>query len=503
MTRSLALQELAGLIDAAGSSEATARRVVTGLADDSRLVQPGDLFFARRGSESNGARFAAQAVGAGAIAVVADQDLELEAPLLRVDDVDAALVAVADHFHGSPQDDLPLVAITGTKGKTTTAHVIAGALRVAGIRTAVLGTIQHELGDGTALPAANTTPGVLELRRLLAAAREAGAQAVVMEVSSHALDQRRTRGLAFQVAVFTNLASDHLDYHQTVEAYEAAKRRLFEGLGDEATAIGNAEDPAWSRMRAATRARTLDFGINAEADLRAESVRLALGSSQFLLRFPDGDIRSVTTHLVGRHNLLNLLAAIGAAEALGVARDEALAGAAAVHEIPGRLQRVGDDRELHAFVDYAHTEEALRQVLGFLREVGADPLTCVVGCGGDRDRTKRPLMASVAATLSDRAVFTSDNPRTEDPEQILDDMFAGLEGADLRQKSARISDRRAAIRHAVVDAPTGATVLVAGKGHERYQIVGTERLPFDDVTEVQAALEQRQRPRGSAAGSRQ
>ncbi len=500
MSRSATLQDHARWLGAEAPTEADARRVVTGLADDSRRVQPGDLFFARRGSEADGARFAASAIAAGAIAVVADQPLEADAPVLLVEDVDAALVVAADRFHGAPQEGLALVAITGTKGKTTTAHVIAGALRAAGIRTAMLGTIQHELGDGTAIPAANTTPGVLELRRLLAAARDAGATVAVMEVSSHALDQGRTRGLSFQVAVFTNLASDHLDYHKTVEAYEAAKRSLFEGLGAEATAVGNAEDPAWDRMRAATRAQSVDYGFADAAGLRAADVRLSLGVTHFLLHFPDGDVRAVETHLVGRHNLLNLLAAVGAAQALGVARDEALAGATSVHEIPGRLQRVGAARELHAFVDYAHTEEALRQVLGFLREVGADPLTCVVGCGGDRDRTKRPLMASVAATLSDRAVFTSDNPRNEDPERILDDMFAGLGDAELRHKSARIPDRRAAIRRAVTEAPIGATVLVAGKGHERYQIVGTERLPFDDVTEVEAALAQRERASGSTAG---
>jgi UDP-N-acetylmuramoyl-L-alanyl-D-glutamate--2,6-diaminopimelate ligase len=500
MSQTATLHDHARWLGAATPAEADGRRVVTGLADDSRRVQPGDLFFARRGAEVDGARFVAQATMAGAIGVVADRALAADCPVLRVEDIDAALVIAADRFFDAPQAGLSLVAITGTKGKTTTAHVIAGALRAAGLRTAVFGTIQHELGDGTVAPAANTTPGVLELRRLLAAARDAGATAVVMEVSSHALDQGRTRGLSFAVAVFTNLASDHLDYHHTLEAYEAAKRSLFAGLGADASAIGNADDPAWPRMRAATAARTLGFGFGEDAALRADDVRLSLGATHCLLHFPDGDIRTVQTHLVGRHNLLNLMAAVGAAEALGIDRDQALAGAAAVHDIPGRLQRVGDSRELHVFVDYAHTEEALRQVLGFLREVGADPLTCVVGCGGNRDRTKRPRMAAVAAELSDRAFFTSDNPRTEDPERILDDMFEGLEDAALLQKSARVPDRRAAIRRAVIEAPTGATVLVAGKGHERYQIVGKERLPFDDVTEVEAALEQRECTSGPTPG---
>jgi UDP-N-acetylmuramoyl-L-alanyl-D-glutamate--2,6-diaminopimelate ligase len=419
-------------------------------------------------------------------------------PTLVVADVDAALRAAADAWYGRPQDALDLVGVTGTKGKTTTTWLVRAALTAAGRKTAVFGTIAYDVGDGRPRDAGNTTPGALQLRRLLAEAREAGSTACAMEVSSHALDQGRAEGLPFRAGVLTNLASDHLDYHRTPDAYFEAKARLFSSLSPDAVAVLNCDDPAFSRFAGRSRGRLLSYGLAEGADVRASKVALAADGTTFRLDAPDGRNLRVATPLVGRHNVSNFLAAVAAATALGVPAATAAAGASTLEGVRGRLERVESAGDLHVFVDYAHTEDALRQVLGFLRTVGAVPLTCVFGCGGDRDRTKRPRMGAVAADLSDRVVVTSDNPRTEDPLAILREIEAGIP-ASARAKTTTEPDRRQAIRRAVLEAPEGSTVLVAGKGHEDYQIVGTTKLPFDDVAEAREALALRAR---ATAGGR-
>lgn len=478
-----------------GVAPATA---LSGLCDDSRQAGRGDVFLARAGSREDGVAYARDAVARGAVLVVA-QDALPGLPVLRVAEAATALRVAADAWHGTPQAGMDLVGITGTKGKTTTSLLVAAALRRAGRKPAVIGTIAYDLGDGRPEPASNTTPGVLELRRLLARARAHGCDCAVMEVSSHALHQGRTAGLEFRAAVFTNLASDHLDYHKTLEAYRDAKALLFRGLGPQGTAVLNREDAAWTAMAAGCRGQVLTYGSDAAADLRFERLVLSADRSRFRL-LAAGQALDLSTPLVGRHNVLNLLAAVGAAMALGVEPVLAAEGASALAGVRGRLERV-DGPDLHVFVDYAHTEESLRQVLGFLRDVGARPLTCVVGCGGDRDRTKRPRMARVAVEQADTAVFTSDNPRTEDPLAILDEMLAGLDAAQ-RARAAVVPDRREAIRRAVLEAPAGGSVLVAGKGHEDYQVVGRAKLPFDDVTEVREALRLRAARGGDAGRSR-
>ncbi len=490
----------------AAAGGALAARPLAGLADDSRRVQEGEAFFARPGSKVDGAAYAADAARRGARVVVAEDALPEGLPQLRVPDAALALRTAADAWYGRPQDALDLVGVTGTKGKTTTACLTASALRHAGRRTALLGTIVYDLGDGAPVPAENTTPGVLDLRRLLARARAAGCTAAVMEASSHALHQGRTAGLSFRAAAFTNLASDHLDYHGTREAYFEAKALLFRDLGPEATAVLNREDPVWHRLAALCRGPVLTYGEPPECDLRAERVVLSAERTTFRLVVAGAGSVDVSTPLVGRHNVLNLLAAVGAASGLGLDPMRAAEGAACLAGVRGRLERVQEPCDLNVFVDYAHTEDALRQVLGFLSAVGALPLICVFGCGGDRDRTKRPRMARVAAEMAGRAVFTSDNPRTEDPQAILDEMLAGL-SPEQRARAVVESDRRAAIRRAVLEAPSGSSVLVAGKGHEDYQLVGALKLPFDDVVEVREALRLRARrrvettpPRGSPDG---
>lgn len=479
--------DLARLLEG-GAPTGVERHVrLLGLADDSRRVRPGEAFFARPGSKADGATFAADAVRRGAVLVVAEETLPAGVPGLVVGDAAEALRIAADAWYGRPQEGLDLVGITGTKGKTTTAYLTASALRHAGRRTAVLGTIAHDLCDGPPEPAGNTTPGVLELRRLFSRARAAGCTAAVMEVSSHALDQRRTAGLEFRAGVFTNFASDHLDYHPTREAYFEAKALLFQHLPERATAVLNREDPVWHRLAGLCRGRVLTYGERAEADLKAERIQLSAQRTTFRVAVAGDGTLETSTPLVGRHNVLNFLAAVGAAMGLGVDPIQAVEGAARLEGVRGRLERVAEPGDLHAFVDYAHTEDSLRQVLAFLTQVGAVPLTCVVGCGGDRDRTKRPRMARVAAEMAARAVFTSDNPRTEDPRAILEEMLAGLD-PEQRARAVVEVDRREAIRRAVLEAPSGAAVVVAGKGHEDYQIVGGQKLPFDDVDEVRRAL---------------
>ncbi len=500
--RPLTLGALRALLDSVQLTGATVDTEITGLADDSRKVRPGSVFFARRGSTLDGERFAADAVASGAAVVVSEGPLSEGIPTLRVRDVDEALRIAADAWYGVPQASLLLVGITGTKGKTTTAYLTAAALRACGLTPGIIGTIAYELGTDTREPSVNTTPGVLELRRLLAKARDAGCDAVVMEVSSHALDQGRVEGLEFRAAVFTNLASDHLDYHQTLEAYFQAKAGLFAHLPSTAAAVLNREDVAWPRFAALCRGAVLTYGGVPEADIRADQIQLSVEASSLRLVLADGAEYEISTPMIGRHNVMNLLAAVGVCVGLGYDALTAAEGAATLAGVPGRLERVLSDADLFAFVDYAHTEDALVQVLSFLRGVGAQPLTCVVGCGGDRDKTKRPRMARVAAELADHAIFTSDNPRTEDPEAILDDMLQGVEETTLRERVERVADRRAAIRQAVQQAPSGSTLLVAGKGHEAVQVVGTEAVPFDDVEEVREALESRRvrREEGSLPG---
>jgi UDP-N-acetylmuramoyl-L-alanyl-D-glutamate--2,6-diaminopimelate ligase len=467
---------------------------IHGLCDDSREAEPGFVFFARKGSTADGRAFVRAAIERGAPLIVSSEVVGEDVPTLFVPDVDVALREAADAWYGRPQDALDLVGVTGTKGKTTTTYLVRAALAAAGRRTALLGTIAHDVGDGVARPSGNTTPGPLTLRRLLAEARDAGASACAMEVSSHALAQGRVEGLSFRAGVLTNFQSDHLDYHGTREAYLEAKALLFSGLSRSAAAVLNGDDPVAPEIARRCRGRVLHYGQHARCDVRASRVLLAADGTSFRLSIAGEGEVDVRTPLVGAHNVANFAAAVTAAHALGVDPVTAAEGAATLTGVRGRLERVEPAGDLHVFVDYAHTEEALRQVLTFLRTVGALPITCVFGCGGDRDRTKRPRMGRVGADLSDRLVITSDNPRTEDPAAILAEVASGVP-ADAAAKCSTVPDRREAIRRAVLEAAPGSTVLVAGKGHEDYQILGSVKVPFDDVAEAREALALRARGR--------
>jgi UDP-N-acetylmuramoyl-L-alanyl-D-glutamate--2,6-diaminopimelate ligase len=464
-------------LEVAGDPEAE----ILGVRADSRRVRKGDLFVAARGDCADGHEFIPEAVAAGAVAVVCERRgaAPQGAAVVRVADSRLALARLAAAFHGHPSSRLRMVGITGTNGKTTTSLLVASILEAAGLPAGVIGTLCVRFGDRE-IPAANTTPPADDLQDALARMVQAGMKAAAMEVSSHALHQGRVEGVAWDAAVFTNLTQDHLDYHRTMDAYFAAKRRLFEGLGSggkPGAAVLNADDPRSAELRRAVPAGVPVrlYGSAAGADLRAEGVETGLGGSRFTLRAAEGEAE-VRTPLFGAHNVENCLAAAGAGLALGLGLDAVARGIAGVPSVPGRLERVGGDPAV--FVDYAHTEDALRRALAALRPFTRGRLLLVFGCGGGRDRAKRPRMGRAAAELADFSIVTSDNPRFEEPAEIVGEILKGF-GRKAGRREA-ILDRREAIRAALARARPGDTVLLAGKGHETYQEARGARNPFDD-----------------------
>jgi UDP-N-acetylmuramoyl-L-alanyl-D-glutamate--2,6-diaminopimelate ligase len=476
------LSELIDPLHETGSVEHLGPDVrVTGLCTDSRRAAPGDLFFAADGHRDDGLRYAEGAVERGAVGVVASRRVTLPpgAALVRVDDVVAAKARLADRFFGRPSQRLDVVGITGTNGKTTTSFMLRSMLTMDGRDAGLVGTLGAYLGQRHE-PLANTTPDAVDLQRLMARMVDENYAAAIMEVSSHALVQRRVAEIAFDVGVFTNLTPDHLDYHGSMDAYGAAKGRLFEMLSEDGTAVLNAADPQSRIYRMQTKARVLQFALNAPADVRGDILRLDADGSVFGVHAPEFglDLR-VTSRLVGRHNVENALAATTAALALGLPPHAIATGLQGLTAVPGRLEPVDCGQDFRVLVDYAHTPDALEKVLDLLRPLTRGRLTVVFGCGGDRDRSKRPLMARAVAAAADRLIVTSDNPRSEDPEAILDEVFTGLTPAD-RARTVREPDRREAIRRACAAARGGDIVLIAGKGHETVQILGERTLPFDD-----------------------
>lgn len=465
---------------------------VLALADDSRDVGPGTCFVAVRGVKADGHRFVAQAVAAGAVAVVVEEAVDVPPTVAQIVVADSreAVAKLAASFHGlrgkganSPR----LIGVTGTNGKTTVAWMLRSVLQAAGRRTALLGTIEYDLlSEKHKAPL--TTPGPIELCRLLATAREAGATDVVMEVSSHALEQQRTDGLSFSAAIFTNLSGDHLDYHGTMDAYAAAKKRLFAGLSPGAIAVVNGEDAYSAQMVEASNALVVRYGLEGGGlDVVGRNVTL---NSQGLAVEVGGRLAEsiMRCSLVGRHNVLNVLAVAAAAEALGIPVAAVRDGLECLSGVPGRLQRIEPDgHPFSVYVDYAHTDDALHNVLTAIRPLTRGRVICVFGCGGDRDRTKRPRMAAVVGSLADVAFVTSDNPRNEVPMAIIQDVLPGFGRASSCRVVVEV-DRRHAIEGAIASAGAGDTVLIAGKGHEDYQLVGDRVLDFDDALVARAAL---------------
>jgi UDP-N-acetylmuramoyl-L-alanyl-D-glutamate--2,6-diaminopimelate ligase len=460
-------------------------QTVTGLTDDSRQVTAGSCFVAVRGLRADGHRFIPQAVERGARAVVAEPPDPLPGEAvgrILVPDTRRTLPRLADAYYGHPSHALTVVGVTGTNGKTTTSYLCEALLRARGLTTGVIGTIQYVVG-GHAREAGQTTPEAIELQGLLAEMVAAGVGGVAMEVSSHALELHRVDGVAFDVAVFTNLTQDHLDFHKTMESYANAKRRLFSELlaaGGKpgTTAVLNADDPVGAEWAATLPGRVLTFGLGATHAIRPLEHESGQGGIRLVATSPAGPVHLVSP-LIGEHNVMNLLGAVGVGVALGLAPAAIASALGSVTRVPGRFEQVDAGQSFLVVVDYAHTPDALQRVLETARRLTPGRLAVVFGAGGDRDRGKRPVMGRIAATLADRIWLTSDNPRSEDPVAILDEIAAGVIPVPC-DGYARDPDRREAIRQALDWARPGDTVVIAGKGHEPYQIIGSQVLPFDD-----------------------
>jgi UDP-N-acetylmuramoyl-L-alanyl-D-glutamate--2,6-diaminopimelate ligase len=474
---------------------------VTGVAHDSRAVSPGTVFVAIRGQRADGAEFAAQAIARGAAAVVAETPASatIAVPWLRTSDARLALAELASVFYGQPSHELTVVGVTGTNGKTTTTYLLASVFGAAGLPCGRLGTVTFRTGPAgeDERDASHTTPESSELQRLLREMKDRGCAACAMEVSSHALVLQRVAYLRFAGAIFTNLTRDHLDFHGDMQHYFEAKRRLFEMLPAGAPAIVNVDDPRGADLGRSL-PRVLTYGISRPADIRATSIHSSFEGLAFEVETPRGPI-SVRSPLVGRPNVYNILGVVGAAIALDLPSPAIEVGIAQLDRVPGRFQVVSDDADdVGVVVDYAHTDDALKNLLETARPLTRGRLITVFGCGGDRDRSKRPLMGAVAARLSDLVVLTSDNPRSEDPGRIIEEIKLGIvppadPSAPKRPATPLVIhvDRRVAIEQAIRNAKAGDLVLVAGKGHEKYQVIGSRTLPFDDVEVARTALSQR------------
>ena len=457
---------------------------ITGITCDSRKVAPGFLFAALPGQLRDGACFVSDAVANGAAVVLTSREIsDVDCQQVVVADARQALAEMSALFFGRPSDRLQLVGITGTNGKTTVAYGLRHVLQEAGISVGMLGTIEYDTGR-TVRPAPLTTPESIDFSHCLSEMVDAGTSVAVVEVSSHALSQFRVAGHRFAGAVFTNLSRDHLDYHRDMEGYSAAKKLLFDALSPQAWAVVNRDCSYASRVTGDCSAEIIGYGQGETAQVRGKILSVDLSGMQVAMSMGTQEA-CISLPLVGAYNMENALAILAASTRFGVAWDDALAWLSGFTGAPGRLQRITSDDGLVAFVDYAHTDDALRKVLQVLRPLTPGRLITVFGCGGDRDRGKRPLMARAAEELSDRVIVTNDNPRTEPPEQIVADIRQGFSKACAAEV---ILDREQAVGEAVAGASAMDVVLVAGKGHERYQIMGTEKHHLDDCELVRAAF---------------
>src|SRR5688572_7996409 len=471
-------------------------RPVAAITDDSRAVTGGSLFVAVKGERVDGHGFVEQAIKSGAAAVVAQVPASSgRIPLVLVADSRKALGLLGSRFHGDPSARLKMIGVTGTNGKTTTTYLCKALLEGIGCRVGLIGTVGYQIGQET-LPASHTTPGALDLQALLAKMVESGLSVAVMEVSSHALALDRTSGCEYDVAVFTNLTQDHLDFHHALDEYFEAKLRLFTGLaGGQKVgkrALVNMDDPRGKAVQAACPVPVWSFAIQNQADLKAEGVRLLLTGTVFTAATPAGSF-SVESRLVGEHNVYNLLGAIGVALHDGATPDQICEATAQITNVPGRFERVSSGQDFTVVVDYAHTEDALLRLLTAAQALKTDRIITVFGCGGDRDRGKRPKMGRAAVEYSDVVILTSDNPRGEDPMAILHEVEIGVRDALVRRDHVQyhlVPVRREAIGTAIREARRGDMVLIAGKGHEDYQIIGTKKFHFDDREVAREAIQQ-------------
>jgi UDP-N-acetylmuramoyl-L-alanyl-D-glutamate--2,6-diaminopimelate ligase len=467
----------------------------SGIESDSRAVTGGQLFICLRGHTVDGHLYAPEAVEAGAAAIVVERALDLPVPQIIVRDCRLAMAAIANHFYAYPSQTLKLIGVTGTNGKTTTTYLIEQILNDQLLPSGVIGTIERRFA-GKSFPMSSTTPQTLQLQRYLAEMRDAGTKYCAIEVSSHALEQGRVKGCRFRTAVFTNLTQDHLDYHETMSRYAAVKGLFFSRLGNEYKAVENdrsyavlnADDTISSAYAELTAAEVITYGIDNEADIRASNIRINAQGTTFHVHTFRGEA-DITLQMAGKFNVYNALAAIGAVLIEGVelrAIAESLRG---IPGVPGRVEAVNAGQPFAVIVDYAHTPDGLENVLRAVQQFAEKRILCVFGCGGDRDRAKRPLMGKIAVQYADYAIITSDNPRTEAPELILKDIEDGLIRSHIEPSMYElIADRRAAIQKAVEMASPGDVVLIAGKGHETYQDINGVKYPFDDREAAKEAI---------------
>ena len=484
---SIPVREIIGPVD----------RAVESIAYDSRRVQRDGLFVALRGEKSDGHEFIGQAIEKGATVIVAERADDpavtgRRATRVLVENARAAMPDLAARFFNYPARKLKMAGVTGTNGKTTTTFLVKHICDKAGTRCGLLGTVRYEIGERV-LPAARTTPESLDLQELLAQMRDAGCRAAAMEVSSHALAQERVRDIEWDAAVFTNLTQDHLDYHGTMENYFAAKAKMFDQLAGQERkkkpiAIINLDDRYGQKLikKIGGKVSVITFGTGLKADFRASNYRMEFGGTSYQLD-TRGKSYLVRVPLIGRFNVANSLAALAAANALGVGLREAVVSLAKSPQVPGRLEMVPAKRQFQVFVDYAHTPDALLNVIKTLRELEPRGLIVVFGCGGNRDREKRPLMGQVVDQHADHAIITSDNPRKEDPDKIIADVEKGFRGSHFE----KITDRALAISRAIELAQPRDIVLIAGKGHENYQEFADHTVPFEDIQVARRAIENR------------
>jgi UDP-N-acetylmuramoyl-L-alanyl-D-glutamate--2,6-diaminopimelate ligase len=475
-------------------------REVSSVVSHSSEVSPGACFIAVRGTTVDGHRFIPEVVQKGAVLIISEGQVstralgppnEEGATHVVVPDTRRALALVARNFYGNPSRRLSLIGVTGTNGKTTTTLLIESILKAAGIHTGLMGTLLYRFGSDEMVPA-HTTPEAPVLQGALARMVEEGLTHCVMEVSSHALVLERTVGCSFESCVFTSFSQDHLDFHISLEDYFRAKTKLFYEYSFNLAVI-NADDPWFARLVDHNRRDLLTYGLEGNPMIRASGLEVSVKGSRFTVETPGGPLE-VESSLIGKHNVYNMLAAVGVCLHAGIGLEDIQQGLEACKAIPGRFERVEAGQDFTVVVDYAHTDDALRNALEAARSLGPARILTVFGCGGDRDPIKRPLMGAVAAQLSDEIIVTSDNPRTEDPQAIIEKILKGVSGVpDARERTLAIPDRKEAIEEAVGRAETGDLVLIAGKGHETYQIIGTERRPFDDRQVARQALEARLR----------
>ncbi len=460
-------------------------RHIAAVGCDSRTTEKDSLFVALKGTKQDGTQFIDQAIKKGAC-VVASSHLPEKRPadvvFLHVDDPHKFLREITRRFYGPLSSKVRSIGITGTNGKTTITYLVESILHEAGKTCGVMGTVNYRIGKKV-LPSKNTTPGLVENQQFLASLAEKNVEYCVMEVSSHGLDQGRVELIDFKSAVFTNLTSDHLDYHRTRENYFLAKARLFTGLSARGVSVINVDDPYGVKLVSMTGSRVVKYGISAGADICAKDIKTSVDESHFIIH-AHGQTIAIRTKLIGSHNVYNILAAVGVCLNEGIAPDVISRGIARLEHVPGRLERIESPKGFAVFVDYAHTEDALKNVLGALRQIKPKRIITVFGCGGDRDKTKRPKMGRVAGQLSDVVIVTTDNPRSEDPQSIISEIIYGFSTDNYQV----VADREKAIETAIGLAERGDVVLIAGKGHEDYQIFKDRTISFNERKIVEKYL---------------